>query len=86
MGKKGDKMIRLELTSTMTGKKLFLTGETFAVAKQKDETMIQNGMNNNGGFKVKEEYETVVGMIRKQCEPAAPYGKRNRSYYIKESS
>jgi len=79
-------MIRLELTSIITGKKLFLTGETFAVGDTNEGTVVQNGMNNNGGFKVKEEYATVVGMIRKQCEPAAPYGKRHRSYYIKESS
>lgn len=79
-------MIRLELTSTLTGKKLFLTGEAFAVADTKEGTIIQNGMNSNGGFAIKEEYATVVGMIRKQCEPAAPYGKRHRSYYIKESS
>lgn len=74
-------MIKLELTSVLTGKKLMLTGEAFALADTKEGTMINNGMHNNGGFTVKEEYATVASLIRRQLE--APTDKKApRSYYI----
>ena len=77
-------MLKLELTSVLTGKKVLLTGSTFALADTKEGTMINNGIHNNGGFTVKEEYDTVAGMIRRQLEPdTRTYQRRTpRSYYI----
>lgn len=76
-------MLKLELTSVLTGKRVLLTGETFALAATKEGTMINNGIHNNGGFTVKEEYDTVAGMIRRQLEPDRRTHKtRVRSYYI----
>ena len=42
-------MIKLELTSKHGGK-LFLVGDVWAVHQDSKKTTIQNGMNNNGGF------------------------------------
>lgn len=76
-------MFKLELTSAFTNKKVFLTGSTFAVADTKDGAKVQNGMHNNGGFTVHEDYATVVGMMRKQMEPQH-YSKRTRTHYRRE--
>lgn len=76
-------MLKLELTSVLTGKRVLLTGETFALADTKEGTMINNGIHNNGGFTVKEEYDTVAGMIRRQLEPdRRTHQTRVRNYYI----
>jgi len=60
-------MITLELTSKHGGK-LFLVGDVWAVHQDSRKTVIQNGMNNNGGFTVEESYDEIVGMINKQVE------------------
>jgi len=58
-------MIKLELTSKHGGK-LFLVGDVWSVYQDSKKTIIQNGMNNNGGFTVEESYDEIVGMINKQ--------------------
>ena len=60
-------MITLELTSKHGGK-LFFVGDVWAVHQDSRKTVIQNGMNNNGGFHVEESYDEIVGMINKQVE------------------
>lgn len=76
--------IKLELTSFYTKEKIYLVGSDWYVSTlvldDKQRTVIQNGMSNNGGFHVKESYEEIKDMIRRQTEykPLT----RGRRYYI----